>query len=818
MDDNRLEKRNITDEMKESYLDYAMSVIVSRALPDVRDGLKPVHRRILFAMHEAGLRHNAKYSKCAGVVGDVLKKFHPHGDMAVYDALVRLAQPWSLRYPLIDGQGNFGSIDGDSAAAYRYTEARMMKLAEELLEDIEKDTVDFQNNYDATRREPMVLPARVPQLLMNGTVGIAVGMATNILPHNLTELINGMVYLIDHPKATSEDLTEFVLGPDFPTGGIIYNEKDIKLAYATGKGAIVSRAKAEIQEGQKRGTSQIIVTEIPYQVNKAELLLHIAELVKEKKIEGIRDLRDESDKDGLRIAIDLKADSAPQKVLNKLYQLTDLQKTFHLNMLALVDGLQPQVLSLKSILQYFLDHRNQVVTRRTKFDLTKAQERAHILEGLNLALDHIDAVIKTIKQSESREDAHKKLRVKFELTDIQANAILEMRLATLAALERQKIETELKEMRAKIKELKLILATPARVWDVIKKEFAEIKNQYQDERKTKIFKSAVREFSEEELVAKEETIITLSFSGYIKRMSPSSYKVQKRGGRGMIGVEVKEEDQVQRLLVASTHDEILFFSSSGKVLSARAFEIPEGTRVSRGKLIHNFLNLPQNETISAQLALPKETRKENKADQYLVLATAGGKIKKVALNEFRNIRRSGMIAIKLQKGDELRWVKSIGKGDDIILVTKNGQSIRFAEKDARSMGRNAAGTRGIRLKKSDEVIGMDVVKGGLNQGEILMVMDQGYGKRTSLKEYKRQHRGGSGVHGAKVNDKTGLLVAAEVLNQAFDHHAIDLIAISKKGQVIRTPLPQVTLQGRDTQGVRIMKLHPGDKVVSITLV
>ena len=808
MDIGKIEKREITEELKESYLDYAMSVIISRALPDARDGMKPVHRRILYAMWDTGVGATAKLRKSAYVVGEVLGKYHPHGDVAVYDSLVRMAQDFSLRYPMIQGQGNFGSIDGDSPAAMRYTECRLTHLAEEMLVDIDKDTVDWVDNYDGSRQEPVVLPAKLPQLIMNGSMGIAVGMATNIPPHNLTEVIDALIHLINDPEATAEDLCQFVKGPDFPTGGYIYDQKAIVSAYSLGKGTIVNRAKSEIIE-PKKGHFQIEVTEIPYQVNKSLLLERIAQLIKDKKIEGIRDMRDESDKEGLRISIDIKADVSPQKVLNQLFKLTDLQKSFHMNMLALVDGIQPQVLSLKTMLEQYLVHRYNVVTRRTKYDLQKAKERAHILEGLKIAQDNIDAVIAVIRKSESRDAARENLMKKFKLSEIQANAILAMPLANLAKLERFKIEDELKEKKKLIKELEDLLKSPKKLQKVIEDELLEIKEKYGDERKTKVFKNPVGQFSEEDLIVEEESVITLTEDGYIKRMSPKTYRAQHRGGKGVTGMTTREEDDVKYFLSASTHDSILFFTNSGRVFQSKVYEIPVGSRVARGQAIVNILQLTQQEKVTAMLPLKKGMEKK---DGFLVMATGFGIIKKTPIEDFENVRRSGLIAINLQNGDYLGWATLSSGKDEIVLSSQGGQVIRFKEKDARPMGRSAAGTRGMRLKKGDVIVGMDIVKGA--EGKLLVITENGYGKTTELKQFKVQKRGGSGIKIANVSAKTGKIVAIQVLLGELE----DLIAISAKGQVIRTPLKTIPNLGRATQGVRIMKVDSGDKLASIACV
>ena len=804
--------REITQEMKESYIDYAMSVIVSRALPDVRDGLKPVHRKILYTMLEEGLRHDAKFRKCAAVIGAALAKYHPHGDIAVYDALVRMAQDFSLRYPLIQGQGNFGSIDGDSAAAYRYTEARLSKIGEEMLKDIEKNTVDFIDNYDATRKEPTVLPSPLPQLLLNGSLGIAVGMATNIPPHNLSEVSDAAIYLIDHPKAVTEDLFKFIKGPDFPTGGVIYNQKEIITAYSQGKGPIVMRGKAEVVEGKNGGRLQIIISEIPFQVQKSSLVKQFADLVQQKKIEGIKDIRDESDREGMRIVIELKSDAYPQKILNRLYKFSGLQKTFHLNMLALVEGIQPRVLNLAEFLNYFILHRKEVVFRRTKHDLEKARERAHILEGLHKCLANIDAVIKTIKNSESREIAQKNLIKRFKLTQIQANAILETKLAALAKLERKKIEDELKEIQARIKELSAILKNPQRIKEVIKKELSSLKENFGDERKTKVHLQEVGEIAEEDLIPSQDSIITLTQGGYIKRINPTVYKIQKRGGKGILGMKTLQDDIVEHFLLANTHDSLLFFTDLGKVFRTFVYEIPEGTRVARGRGLLNFLEIAPKEKVLSIFPLGKADAAQE--IKYLAMVTQNGIIKKTALSEFENVRKSGLIAITLKKDDLLKKVcKSTGQ-DEVILTTKKGQTIRFKEKDIREMGRQAAGVKGIRLRKGDKVVGMDIIK-NMNEklkakNYLLVVTENGYGKRTDLKEYRLQKRGGSGIKTAKIISKTGDLVASKILSGLEE----DLIVISQKGQVIRTKIATIPKLSRATQGVKIMRLEEGDRVAS----
>ena len=799
-----VKKQKIVEEVQQSYLDYAMSVIVARALPDVRDGLKPVHRRILYSMWKTGLKANAKFRKSATVVGEVLGKYHPHGDTAVYDTMVRMAQDFSLRYPLIWGQGNFGSMDGDGAAAYRYTEAKLKKIAEEMLFDIEKDTVDFVPNFDGVHKEPTVLPARLPNLLLNGSMGIAVGMATNIPPHNLNELIDATNHLIDNPKATVDDLLKFVKGPDFPTGGVIYNQKDIREAYATGRGKITTRAKATITEN-KKGIFQIIISEMTYLTNKSTLIEKIANLVKEQKIQGIRTLRDESDKDGVRIAMELKKDSFPEKVLNRLYSLTDLQKNFNVNMLALVDGIEPQVLNLKAALEYYVAHREQVVTRRTQFDLQKAKDRAHILEGLKKALDHIDEVIKIIKKSKTRAEAHINLIKKFKFSDKQTEAILEMKLQTLAGLERKKIEDELAEKLKLIAKLEAILKSRTKLMNIVKKELDEVKERYGDERKTRVIKGKIGEFNQEDLVANEESIITLSQSGYIKRLKPNVYRTQRRGGKGVIGASIKEDDVISQVYAVMSHDNLLFFTDSGKVFQTKAFEIPESGRTAKGQALVNFLQLSSEERVTEMIAF-------NKDDdfKYFFMATEKGTIKRVKLEEFDNVRKSGLIAIKLVKGDKLKWVKATTGTDEIIMATSGGQAIKFKESDVRAMGRSATGVRGIRLKEDDRVVGVDSTLRNQEGNQLLVISENGYGKRSNLTLYKVQKRGGSGIKTASLTAKTGKLVGATVINtNDIDR---DLFVTSTKGQIIRIPLKSISVLGRATQGVRIMNMKNDDKV------
>ncbi len=810
-----IEEQVIDDEMKRSYLEYAMSVIVSRALPDVRDGLKPVHRRILYAMWSIGLKSSAKFRKSATVVGEVLGKYHPHGDSAVYESMVRMAQDFSMRYPLVRGQGNFGSMDGDSAAAMRYTEAKLAAIAEEMLFDIDKDTVDFIPNYDGSHQEPRLLPSKLPNLLLNGTMGIAVGMSTNIPPHNLGELATAIDHLITNPEASVEDLMKFVKGPDFPTGGIIYNKQEITAAYATGRGGVVVRAKAEIVE-EKSGSWQIIVSEIPFQVNKADLVEKIANLVKDKKLEGIKTLRDESDKDGVRIVIGLKKDSYPKKILNSLYKHTPLQTTFHLNMLALVDGIQPKVLNLKMILEEYIKHRQEVIRRRTQFDLNKAKERAHILEGLIIALDNIDAVIKTIKASKDKDIARINLIKKFKLSEKQSVAILEMRLQNLANLEQLKINEELKEKKEIIKELEAILKSVAKMKKIVRDELQVLADKYGDNRRTKVVAHGVKDFSMEDLVPNEETVVMMTSDGYIKRLDPDTFKVQARGGKGVMGLTTKEEDAVEFMFSSQTHNDVLFFTTKGRVFQLKVYEIPQASRIAKGTPVVNFLQLISGEQISSILPLDKTV-----FSKYLFFATAKGLVKKVDLNAFSNLRRNGLIAIKLKNNDKLIRVKPTSGNDHIQLITAKGQAIRFSEKDVRTMGRGAAGVHGIRLKKDDLVVGMGIAKTDKDKKrnyQILTIMANGYGKRTKFSAYKLQGRGGSGIKTAKVTAKTGNITKAFLLNADYmlGH---DLVIISENGQVIRLPFKSVNVLGRDTQGVRIMRFKAeNDRVAGVTWV
>ncbi len=795
----QVRETEITKELRDSYLDYAMSVIVGRALPDVRDGLKPVHRRILWAMWDAGINHSAKYRKSANVVGDVMGHYHPHGNDPIYEALVRMAQDFSLRYPLVDGQGNWGNIDGDPAAAMRYTECRLSKIAESLLADIEKETVDFAPNYDDTRKEPLVLPSKFPNLLVNGSDGIAVGMATKIPPHNLNEVIDATLHLIDNPKTSSEDLMEFIKGPDFPTGGVIYDRQGINDAYVSGRGAIVLRGKAEVDE------KSIVISEIPYQVDKSELLMKMAELVQEKRIEGVRDIRDESDKEmSVRIVVDLKTGAIPQKVLNQFWKHTDLQKDYHLNMVALVEGLKPETMSVKDVLANFIDHRQTVIARRAQYDVMKAKERAHILEGLSKALHSIDKIIATIKKSPDKDKAKDNLTKKFRLTELQAIAILEMRLQTLAALERQKIEDELKEKRVLIQQLTELLKSPKRILGVVKDELSETKKIFGDERKTRVVAGKLKEFAAEDLIPKEETVITMSGDGYIKRISPTTFRTQHRGGKGLMGSALGEEDVLAHFLGANTHDNILFFTERGRAFQTKVYEIPPGTRISKGRAIHNFLEIPSDEKISAIITYGDG---EIGKDRCFIMATQKGVVKKTPLANFSNVRRTGIIAINLNQGDVLKWVGTVGKGDEVIMVTASGKSIRFRESDVRAMGRSAAGVRGVALKGNDTVSSFDVVGAG-TEAEFLVVMEKGYAKRTPLKQYKVQKRGGSGILTAKVNQKTGQVISSHVIIGEEE-----LLAISIKGQVLKTKIKDIRKAGRATQGVKIITLRSGDKLV-----
>jgi DNA gyrase subunit A len=802
--------QSITSEMETAYLDYAMSVITSRALPDVRDGLKPVHRRILYSMRLNGLTANAKFKKSATVVGDVLGSFHPHGDSAVYEAMVKLAQPFSTRYPLVIGQGNFGSIDGDSAAAYRYTEAKMSKISEELLRDLEKDTVNWRPNFDGTKREPEVLPAAAPNLLLLGSLGIAVGMATNIPPHNLREVADATAHLIDNPDASTNDLLKFIKGPDFPTGAIAFDQKAIAQAYANGRGGVVVRGEAEIVE-DKRGFS-IVITSIPYRVNKADMQEKIANLVREKKIEGIKEMRDEST-DDVRVVIDLKTGAQPQTVLNKLYKHTQLEDTFHYNMVALVDGV-PQTLSLKVILQEYVKHRAEVIKRRTEYDLGKAKDREHILLGLKKALDHIDKIIKIIRGAKDVPTAHAELKKAFKFSDIQAQAILDMRLQKLAGLERKKIEDELTAIQKLIKELESILKSKAKMMKIVKDELLEVAEKFGDDRRTKIVKGGVKQLNPEDLVPDEESVLVLTKGGYVKRTNPAEYRTQKRGGVGVVDLNTKEEDVVTTLLTTSTHSDLLFFTDAGKVYQSKMYEIPEGRRATKGKSIVNFLPLQQDEHVTSVLAVRKD---EWDGDWSLMMVTKNGVAKKSDAAAFKDVRRSGLIAITLKDDDSLIAARFVGKGDEVSLITKMGQAIRFDEADVRQMGRTAAGVGAMKLGKGDYIVSADVLKEGDKDREVLVVTEHGYGKTTPAKEYKVQKRGGSGIKTVKLTDKTGPVVRGLILT-GEERKEGELVIMSKKGQVIKLPLKDVPTLGRQTQGVRVMKMRAGDAIASVVFV
>lgn len=801
--------QSIAEEMRTAYLDYAMSVITSRALPDVRDGLKPVHRRILYSMRLNGLTANAKFKKSATVVGDVLGSFHPHGDAAVYDAMVRLGQFFATRYPLVIGQGNFGSIDGDSPAAYRYTEAKMSKVSEEMLRDLEKNTVNWRPNFDGTKKEPEVLPAGMPNLLLMGTLGIAVGMATNIPPHNLREVADAIAHLIDDPDASTDDLLKHVKGPDFPMGGIAFDQKAIKQAYANGKGGVVCRGEAEIVE-DKKGNFSIVITSIPFRVNKADMQEKIANHVRDKKIEGIKEMRDEST-DDIRVVIDLKSGANPQTVLNKLYKLTQLEDTFHFNMVALVAGV-PQTLSLKVILEEYIKHRAEVIKRRTQYDLDKAQAREHILLGLKKALDHIDKIIKLIRAAKDVPEAQAKLMKEFKFSTVQSQAILDMRLQKLAGLERKKIEDELKEVQALIKELEAILKSKKRMMDIVKKELAEAAEKFGDDRRTKIVKGGVKNMSAEDLIAAEESVLVLTKGGYVKRTNPSEYKTQKRGGVGVVDLNTKEEDVVTMMLTTSTHSDLLFFTDMGKVYQCKMFEIPEGRRATKGKSIMNFLSMSSDENVTS--VLPVRKGAWDQGNWSLLMVTKNGVIKKSDASAFKDVRRSGLIALTLKDNDALISAKFIEVGDEISLVTHNGQAIRFKEADVRQMGRTAAGVTAMKLKGDDYIVAADILKEGEADREILVVMENGFGKTTSAKEYKIQNRGGSGIKTAKVTAKTGKVVGAAVLTPE-DRTEGELVVMSKNGQVIKLALKDVPTLGRDTQGVKVMKMKAGDSIATI---
>ena len=819
-DIGKLLATEITTEMKKSYLDYAMSVIVSRALPDVRDGLKPVHRRILFAMGEINLTHQAKYSKSATIVGEVMGKYHPHGDVPIYDALVRLAQEFSMRYPLIDGQGNFGSLDGDPPAAMRYTEARMAAITAEMLTDMDKETVDYTDNFDARLKEPVFLPAKLPNLLLMGAEGIAVGMATKIPPHNLGEVADAINYLIDKVKIASlpdgvkvtsevaiDELLEFIKGPDFPTAGSIYDINEIKNVYTTGKGRILIRGKAEIEDiGQ--GKSAIIITELPYQVNKSVLVARIAELAKDKKIEGISDLRDESDRHGIRVVVELKRDTAPKKVLNNLYKHTALQTTFSANVVALVDN-TPQTLNLKTILEEYIKHRYLVVKRRSEYELKAAKARLHILEGLKIAVENLDAVIKTIRESKDQENAKENLMRLFKLSDLQATAILDLQLRRLAALERQKIEEEYKMVKEAIDYLEDLLAHPEKILKVVKSELSVLREKYADPRRTKVYKGKVGEFSEEDLIPNEPTVITLTTTGYIKRQSLNSFRTQHRGGKGVKGMTTKDEDGILHIRYCMTHDNILFFTNKGKAYQLKAYEITESQRVSKGSAVVNLINIESGEAVESFVTYHKTGEWNN-----VFLTTKKGTVKKSSLDEFENIRRGGILAIKLDKGDELQWSNLTHGDDDVLIFSRSGKSIRFSEKSVRPQGRNTMGVRGIKLTGDDQVVGMEIIQKGASP-DLITIMDKGFGKKTKVSEYHNQSRGGQGVKIAQVTEKTGKIAASTIVPKGFS----EIIITSKKGLVVKLELASIPNLGRATQGVILMRFsNPSDTVAAITCI
>ncbi|MBI2592373.1 DNA gyrase subunit A [Candidatus Saccharibacteria bacterium] len=797
--------RSVEEEMETSYLQYSMSVIVARALPDVRDGLKPVHRRILYVMDKNNLRSSAKHTKSAQIVGEVMGKYHPHGDSAIYDAMVRLAQPFSARYPLVDGQGNFGSMDGDPPAAYRYTEARLTRASESLLEDIDKETVPFRDNFDGTYREPEVLPAKLPNLLLNGQLGIAVGMATNIPPHNLSELVDATIEQIDNPEATLDDLMKHVRGPDFPTGAVVYGRESIRTAFATGRGGVVVRGVAEIEES-KGGRHRIIISEIPYGVNKAGLVEKIADLVREKKISGIADLRDESSRGSVKVVVELKKDAYPKKLLNQLYKLTPLQTAIHYNMLALVDGIQPRVLGLQDIIQEHIKHRQVVVRRRTEFELKKAKERAHILEGLKIALDHIDEVIKTIRASQTPEEAETNLIKKFKLTVIQAQAILAMQLRRLTGLQRQEIEDELTNLIKLIAKLKAILADEQQILKIIKNELLEMKQQFGDARRTKIVAQELSKLSDEDLVPDEQVVVTLTSANYIKRTSIADYKRQGRGGKGRRGMATRDEDVIEHVVNASTHDYLLFFTNKGRVFRIKTYEVPAVSLNAKGVALVNLLQLQPEEIVSSVINVSKQSAAGN-----LLMCTVRGVVKKTPFEQYQNVRQSGLIAINLDEGDELKWIRMTTGENEIIISTAQGQAIRFSEKDARPMGRVSRGVRGIRLRSGDQVIGMDIVE---DDSFVFVISEFGYGKRTKVSQFTAHKRGGVGIRSAVVNKKTGKLVGVKTLKGKDQ----EIIIISTQGQTIRLGLKNIPALGRATQGVRIMRLNAGDSVASLALV
>ncbi|MGB4759287.1 MAG: DNA gyrase subunit A [Candidatus Saccharimonadales bacterium] len=801
-----VERRTVERVMEESYLRYSMSVIVARALPDVRDGMKPVHRRIMYSMNEEGLRSGSRHRKSANVVGAVMGKYHPHGDSSIYDAMVRMAQDWSMRYPLVNGQGNFGSMDGDPPAAMRYTEAKMQRLADELLADIDKETVEFRDTYDGMNQEPAVLPGKLPNLLLNGQLGIAVGMATNIPPHNLGEILDATIYQIKHTDAKLDDLLQYVKGPDFPTGGIVYGKESLRSAYATGRGGVFVRGVAEIVEG-KKGRQQIIISEIPYGLNKESLVVKIAELVKDKKIVGVSDLRDETARGTVRIVIDLKKDAYPKKLLNQLYKLTPLQMKFHYNMLALVDGIQPRVLGLQDIIQEHVKHRQVVVRRRTEYELRKAKERAHILEGLKIALDHIDEVINTIRSSETTEEAQVNLIKKFALSEIQAKAILAMQLRTLAGLERKKIEDELAELLKTITRLEAILADEREILSIIVSEFEDLKKQYADDRRTKVIPGELGKMSDEDLVPDEQVVVTLTSANYIKRSQIADYRRQNRGGKGKRGMATREEDVIEHVVNASTHDFLLFFTNKGRVFRLKTYEVPAVGLNAKGLALVNLLQLQPEERVSSVINISKQHSTEG----TLFMCTVRGVVKKTPFEQYRNVRNSGLIAINLDEGDELKWIRMTSGDDEVVISTSQGQAIRFHERDVRPMGRVSRGVRGIRLRANDQVIGMDIVQDG---SSVFVISKYGYGKRTKIAQFTPHARGGVGIRSAVVNAKTGNLVGVKTLTGDDQ----EVIIISIQGQTIRLGLKDIPELSRATQGVRIMRLNDADEVTSLALV
>ncbi len=803
MESGTIRPVNIVSEMTGAYLDYSMSVIVSRALPDVRDGLKPVHRRVLYAMDKMGLQSTRQFRKCAGTVGEVLKSYHPHGDSAVYDSLVRMAQPWSMRYPLVLGQGNFGSQDDDPPAAMRYTEAKMAAIADELLRDIEKDTVDFQPNYDNQDVEPTVFPARLPNLLLNGSTGIAVGMATNIPPHNLVEVCNGIEHLIDHPDATTEDLARIIRGPDFPTGGIIQGREGIRNTYANGRGRVVIRARTHMEEND-RGRISIITTELPYQVNKADLVKKIAELARDKKLEGIAEVRDESDRQGMRMVVDLKRDANADSVLNSLFKYTAMQAAFNTNMLALVEQ-QPQTLTLKKFLQHYIAHREVVLVRRTRYELAKAEARRHILEGLKIALDNLDAVITTIRESKSAyEDGLVSLRAQFGFSDEQARAILDMRLARLASIERQKIEDELNEVLRNIEYYNMLLSDINEIRALIKADLKELKEKFGDERRTEIEETEASDFKDEDLIPNEEVVVTLTEKGYIKRLPSNTYRAQRRGGRGVTGMATREDDTVRQLLVTHTHDSLLFFTDRGRVFQLRVYELPDVSRTAKGEHLINMLAIEQRERITAIVSVPKGVVSQD----FMIVATRKGEVKKTAMSEFEVVRRQGLIAMDLEEDDELIGAKLAHSGDDVVLITAHGQSIRFTVDDLRLASRTSGGVRGIRLEGDDRIVSLNLA---LPDSALLIVTERGVGKRTLIDEYPRQNRGGSGVIATKISEKTGNVATARLITELDS----DLMLITASGVVIRTDVSNIKVSGRNTQGVTLMHMGEGDMVVAV---